>query len=209
MFQEKINTSLLYEPRLLFRKAAQRSLEARGYTVLEMGPGMLAEEVFVPAGDTQLIAIGLSSVGREIDNLLRVLHRLSALQAHIVVWLSEGDDLLVRLMHGLGVHSIRCETYLYEELSERGLSEPYLSSHWPERHANPLKGDKNRKLSISELNTLIDSSRGMSANEIASFRHTSYKTVFTHKRNALQRLNLENSAQWLDLLARIEQIRSF
>lgn len=48
----------------------------------------------------------------------------------------------------------------------------------------------------------------MSANEIASFRHISYKTVFTHKRNVALRMNIKTSLQWLELLVQIEKIHS-
>lgn len=204
----KIEKVMLYEPRSLFRNAARYCLEDQGCKVTEIYHGRLVEEAFASDNHNAVIAIGLTGAGEEIYSLLRVIHILSAQNQNLLVWLPERDNLLSYLVHGLDVHSLLCETRLEEELSQWVQCQTFTSLHFPSRINSVLKGGRRSKLSESELDMIIDFSRGLSANDIAHSRHSSYKTVFTHKRNAQQRLNFDSSVQWLDLLTRLQQLRS-
>lgn len=198
----------MYEPRLLFQHAARHSFETRRCPVALIHSGGLVEEVFAFDTDDGLFAAGLSGAGEELFSLLRMIHRLAAQKADLVVWLPEGSVLLAQLMHGLGVQTLLCESYLQEELPQRMANPNFSSPHLPQWRSPIGKGETKRRLSESELDTLIDCARGLDSRQIATLRHSSYKTVFTHKRNARIRLQLENATQWLDLLARLEQLHT-
>ncbi|MEP8889447.1 LuxR C-terminal-related transcriptional regulator [Enterobacter roggenkampii] len=200
---------ILYEPRLLFYHAARCSFESLGCKVTSITSSKLVEEFYKPYAEGVLFAIGVSGAGEDISSLLRAIYRLNMLNAKLVVWIPARDELLVRVMYGLGVQNLLCEAYIQEELPKRILNQNFSSQHLPRYYQPRGKGQCKTKLSCRELDILIDCSHGLNSYEIARSRHTSYKTVFTHKRNARNRLNLENSIQWLDLLTRLQQLRTF
>jgi len=61
----------------------------------------------------------------------------------------------------------------------------------------------------SELNVLLDFASGLQTHDIATRRHCNYKTVFTFKRNARLRLNIETKVKWMDFLAAVVQLSSY
>ncbi|MEP8888249.1 LuxR C-terminal-related transcriptional regulator [Enterobacter roggenkampii] len=199
---------ILYEPRPLFRCVAKSCIHSCNGVMAVIEPGALTEEAYTFNNKNAVLAAGLSGASEELYTLLRLIHHLSMLGREIIVWIAERDLSLAGLMYGLGVHTLLCEHYLEEELVQRIRSPCFRSAYLPSRPEERGRGVKNIRLSDTELNMLIDCARGLNAYEIASLRHVGYKTVFTHKRNIQLRLGLEKPARWLDLLNRLEQIRS-
>ncbi|MCI1897077.1 MAG: LuxR C-terminal-related transcriptional regulator [Enterobacter sp.] len=207
MPKNNFKRALLCESRLLYRSAARYSLEENAYSVLEISPHQLLEEACGYNGKDQLIVIGIGGVGSEIRTLLQAIYRLTFFTSNIIVSLPGDNGHLSVFMKGLGVSHIIPEDLLCETLSTYinvASVLPSRSELTDKSHYGLLAG----RISTCELNTLLDFSRGMSANEIASFRHISYKTVFTHKRNVALRMNIKTSLQWLELLVQIEKIHS-
>lgn len=204
--EKHTNSALLYEPRMLFGLAARQCIEAQGYTVIVIPPSEHGKELFARNTKNVLLLIGLAGAGQDLFSLLRIIHQMTALGSNVIVWLPEHDELLAQLLYGLGVRSLLCDVWLEEELPQRLTLPNYTSSHLPQWNAFRNRYPRS-KLSANELETLIDFCCGMNSQEIASLRRCSYKTVFTHKRNAQQRLMLKN-VEWLDLICRLADIRT-
>jgi len=202
--ENQTTTVVLFEPRVLFRNIARNHFEEKDYSIVCVSGGFITEEAYSIRSYKPLIAIGVYGVGEELSNTLRLIHYFSNQGYDVVVWVPEEDKLMLRLMFGLGVRHVLAEERLAEELSRLSLHQNGVTTQAPR-----LSGANNMKmLSTSELNVLLDSARGMSAKQIATSRHNSYKTIFAHIRNACQRLGLESRHQWLELLARIEKINT-
>ncbi|MEH3772783.1 hypothetical protein POW02_01885 [Enterobacter asburiae] len=208
MSQPKRTEIILYEPRPLFRNAAQNSIQVANASLRVIEPDALIEEVPSLNDQTSLFATGLSGAGEELYSLLRLIHHLIIVGKEIIVWVAKRDVLLTRLMYELGVQTLLCENYLEEELAQRIRSTSFRSQYLPSRPMKTNNMHKKNRLTHTELNILIDCARGLNAYEIASLRHMGYKTVFTHKQNIRLRLGLQKSASWLDLLNRLDQICS-
>lgn len=198
---------ILYEPRTLYRFTAQHALQGAGYNVKEVASNQLTEEMCYAVGSDIVIAIGIAGAGAEISTILHSIRELTLRKRQVVVWLPEENNSLFKLMQGLGVSHIFSEMGLYNELMGLPGTPMFIS---PLLTPPPMPAIPNSigKISRTELKHLLDFSRGMTAKEIANFRHVSYKTVFTHKKNITYHLNLNTSAEWLELLSRIELIRS-
>lgn len=195
-------TVVLSETRQLFRHVIKNHFEESGYTVECATGHFLTEMTCHPYKDIPLIVLGVAGSGWEVRNTLRLIHYFSTRGYEVAVWVPEDDRLILRLMLGLGAFHILAEERLTEELPKLSLNHSFLTPV-----AQHLPGKELIKtLSPSELDILLDASRGMKSKEIATLRHISYKTVSTHKRNACQRLGLENSAEWFELLASIDKI---
>lgn len=205
---QKIKNTILYEPRPLFHHAARHSIESHGCSLTCIHPGGLSEEVITLRTDNALFATGLSGAGDELFSLLRIIHSLAAENVELTVWIPAGDALLVQLMYGLGVQTLLCESYLQEELPQRIRNPAFSSPHLPQWCPPDGISQNKVRLTDRELDTLIDCARGLNPYEIASLRHASYKTIYVHRSNVRRRLNLGNSVQWLDLLARLTQFRT-
>ncbi|MCU6398758.1 LuxR C-terminal-related transcriptional regulator [Enterobacter quasiroggenkampii] len=191
---------LLYEPRYLLHNAASHLFEELGWNVFDIRADMFIEDCCSIADKTTLIALDINGAGKNIIPFLRAIHRLSSMNYKIIVWLPKKDSTFSILLNSLGVRHIFKESTLHEEIAT------FSARHFPP--GNDQEQPKQRKkLSNSELDILIDISKGMSVASIANVRHCSRKTVYSLKRNILTRLEITNH-EWIVMLSRILKIQS-
>lgn len=202
--ENKTRNVVLFEPRLLFRNIVKHHFDECGHSVVCASWHFLTEEVCHLYEDNPLIVIGISGSGTEFRNVLRLIHHLAMRHYEIAVWVPQDERLLIQLMLGLGICHVLAEEHLSDEL-------PKLSQH-PHVLTPTAQfiacARQIKRLSPSELNVLLDAARGMNVRQIAAFFHNSDKTIFSHKRNICQRLDLVNGSEWLELLAKIEQMHT-
>lgn len=191
---------MLYEPRYLLRNAASHLFEELGWDVFNIRADMFIEDCCSIADKTTLIALDINGAGKNIIPFLRVIHRFSSLNYQIIAWLPKKDNTLSILLNALGIRHIFNESILHEEIAIF-LDRHFLTGNYQE------KPKKSKKLSNSELDILIDISKGMSVASIANLRHCSIKTVYSIKRNILTRLEITNH-EWVVMLSRILKIQS-
>ncbi|MFL4368455.1 helix-turn-helix transcriptional regulator [Enterobacter asburiae] len=202
--ENKTRNVVLFEPRLLFRNIVKHHFDESGHSVVCASWHFLTEEGCHLYEDNPLIVIGIAGSGTEFRNAIRLIHHLVTRNYEIAVWVPQDERLIIQLMLGLGICHVLAEEHLSDEL-------PKLSQH---PHVLTPKAQfiacnrQIKRLSPTELNVLMDAARGMSMKQIATFRHNSYKTICSHKHNVCERLGLVNGAEWLELLAKIEQMNT-
>lgn len=185
---------LLYEPRLLLRNALLELLAKTRFQVIScLSQEQLTEEICIQTPQTKILLIGAGGMGDATGHVLRTLHHTRSLALYPVVYLSDEDLILKRMFMAVGAGCCLQE----EELDTALL--PLLDG--------PLtRKVEQEKLSLSELNVLLDYAAGLQTQEIASRRGCCYKTVFTFKRNARIRLHIESKPGWLNLMSRIAHL---
>lgn len=198
-------TVLIYEPRALYRNAVSMFFEQQGYRSRVLSPAGIEDTVATAGGSEQIVIAGVSGAGHEFFTVLRLIYRLTERNVRLAALLPENDVPLACLMHGMGVTSLLCDNLLHRELFSF-LSDPGFSSpHLPGKHP-VCRGELKRRLSLNDLNFLIECSGGSTVHDIALRRQISYKTVYASKRNIRLRLGLHKPDEWLALISRIEQL---
>ena len=188
---------ILYEPRALFRYGLCAQLQEQGYQVVPCHSlDQLTEEICVETEKGKVLLIGAAGLEEQLNKVLRTLHFSRGMEIKTIVYLPTENELLSRLFIASGANHCLAEDDLRHKLLP-------LMSHIS------IRNNRGKHFSISELNVLLDYSSGMQTHDIAHRRHCSYKTVFTFKRNARMRLDIETKAGWMDLLAAIVQLSSY
>lgn len=187
---------ILYEPRILLRKGLTARLQYEGHQVVSCtSTEQLTEEICLQTGLHRVLLVGVGGLGNTLFRILRTLHATHKLSLKTVVYLPQHDDLMARMFKGAGASHCLTE----DELENQLLS--LIPGPSPEYRRGVL-------LTPSELNVLIDYASGLQANEIATRRNCSYKTVSTIKLLVRNRLNIETKSRWVNLLTHIDQLTS-
>lgn len=93
--------------------------------------------------------------------------------------------------------------------ADRCFSEDELPGTLHKTIAMPVTAQcRKERLSSAELNVLLDYASGLQTREIAVRRNCSYKTVFTFKRNARIRLDIDTGSGWVKLMTHLAQLVS-
>lgn len=187
---------LLYEPRMLFRDGLIDLLTGAGFQVIPcLSLEQLTEEICVQSSTPRIVLTGVRGMGNTLDKLLRMIYHIHALGVATIAYLSDADSSIERLLLGIGVECCIHEAYLNFSLL-------------PRLRTREMTANAEQRLSLVEINVLLDYAAGMPTREIASRRGCNYKTVFTHKRNAAIALNMKSKKSWLKLMTRIAQLSS-
>lgn len=188
---------ILYEPRALFRNGLCAQLLEQGYQVVPcLSLVQLTEEICAETDSGKVLLIGAAGLEEQLNKVLRTLHFSRAITLKTIVYLPEENELLTRLFITSGAD----HCFVEDDLSHKLLP---LMSHIS------IRNHRGKHFSISELSVLLDYASGMQTHDIANRRQCSYKTVFTFKRNARLRLDIEKKAEWIDLLTAMVQLSSY
>lgn len=191
-----INRVILFEPRALVRSGVCSLLRNHHCEVVHCWSlEKLIETICNQGDDRQILLAGLGGIGNMIPSFIRILHFTRSMSLTSFVYLPVQDVLLTKMLMGVGVDLCTTEDRLESELNKL-FSKPSVAK----RHGDCL--------SPAELNVLLDYASGLQTKEIATRRTCNYKTVFTFKRNARIRLNIENSSGWINLMSQISLLTS-
>ena len=187
---------ILYEPRILLRRGLTARLQDEGHQVVACtSTEQLTEEICLQTGRHRVLLVGVGGLGNTLFRILRTLHLTHKLSLKTVVYLPQHNDLMARMFKGAGASHCLTEDELENQLFS------LIPGPSPEYRRGVL-------LTPSELNVLIDYASGLQANEIATRRNCSYKTVSTIKLLVRNRLNIETKSRWVNLLTHIDQLTS-
>lgn len=188
---------ILFEPRVLLRNGLCRQLQEQGHQVIPcFSLEQLTEEICNQSDSARVLLIGVAGLEALLCKILRTLHFTITLPLEAVVYIPQENELLARLFIAAGAHHCLTEDELGSRLSSV-LTTP------------STRRNRGKYFSSSELNVLLDYATGLQTHDIATRRHCNYKTVFTFKRNARLRLDIETKTEWMDLLAAMVQIFSY
>lgn len=188
---------ILYEPRVLLRYGLSLQLQELGHQVMAcLSPDRLTEEICNQSDTPKVLLVGAAGLEGQLGKILRTLHFTKTLSLKTVIYLPQKEELLTRLFIASGANYCLTEDELGSRL-------PLMINDVSSRY---LRG---KHFSLSELNVLLDYSTGLQTQEIASRRRCSYKTVFTFKRNARLRLDIDTKAGWMNLLSAMAQLSSY
>ncbi|MDK9362718.1 helix-turn-helix domain-containing protein [Lelliottia wanjuensis] len=188
---------ILYEPRVLIRHGLCLQLQELGHQVIAcLSPDQLTEEICNQSDAPKVLLVGAAGLEGVLGKILRTLHFTKTLSLKTVVYLPQKEELLTRLFIASGA------SYCLTE-DELGSRLPLMINDVS------LRTVRGKHFSLSELNVLLDYSSGLQTQEIATRRHCNYKTVFTFKRNARLRLDIDTKAGWMNLLSAMAQLSSY
>lgn len=188
---------ILYEPRVLLRNGLCTKLQEQGHQVTScFSLEQLTEDICIQVESPKVLLIGAAGLEGQLGKVLRTLHFTKSMSLKTVVYLPQKDELLAKLFVVAG--------------ASHCLAEDELGGHLPALIDDAsVQYRRGQHFSLSELNVLLDYAAGMQTHEIANRRNCSYKTVFTFKRNARLRLDIETKAGWMNLLAAMVQLSSY
>lgn len=196
----------LFEPRMLLRTVISSVLDQEYSTVQSSQTlAYLTESVCGDTVKNKTVLAGIAGAGAALPDLLRFIRNVKALKIKTVVWVPAGYPWMCKLLNALYVLTVLSEENLVDELLPAINSLP---------HVNPLlnrKGEqagRPRRITLTELDILLQFAAGMSSKEMADFRQCSYKTIFSWKHNICEALNIDTHAQWLEMLTEIVQLSS-
>lgn len=188
---------ILFEPRVLIRNGLCVQLQEKGHQVIPcFSLEQLTEEICNQSDSARVLLIGVAGLEALLSKILRTLHFTITLPLKTVVYLPYKNELLARLFLAAGANHCFTEDELGSRLSS------VLTN-------TPARCSRGTNFSSSELNVLLDYASGLQTHDIATRRHCNYKTVFTFKRNARLRLDIETKVEWMDLLSAMVQLSSY
>lgn len=194
---------IFYEPRLLQRYGVGELLTRHGYQALHCsGLEQFTKAICDSRVQCKTVLLGVGGLGRSLPQVLRTLQLMATLKIPVIAYLSQSEPLLARLFTGLGAKSVLLE----EDLESRLVDELQKPLSRKRRHGIMDQAPLSLSISVSELNVMLDFVAGLQTRQIAARQGCSYKTVFTHKRNACIHLNINSRSDWVDLLINLTKI---
>lgn len=194
---------IFYEPRLLQRYGVGALLTRQGYPVLYCSTlEQFTKAICSQDALSKTVLLGVGGLGRALPQALRTLQLVSTLKIPLFAYISQSEPLLTRLFTGLGAKLVLPEDELESRLPDE-LRKPLSRKR---RHGVMDKSPFSPRISVSELNVMLDFLAGLQTRQIAVRQGCSYKTVFTHKRNACLHLNINSRSDWVDLLINLNRI---
>ncbi|MCX5574506.1 LuxR C-terminal-related transcriptional regulator [Enterobacter sp. E-TC7] len=191
-----VNRVILFEPRALVQKGICLFLRDQQCEIVHCWSlEQLSAALYDRTDARKILLAGIGGLGKMLPGFIRTLHYPRAMLLTSFVYLSSRDALLTKMLLGAGADVCLDEAELESSLLAQ-LAAPVTAQRRDER------------LTASELNILLDYACGMQAREIAAHRKCSYKTVFTFKRNARLRLNIENGFGWRRLMLHLSLLIS-
>lgn len=196
----------LYEPRMLLRTIIGSAIDPK-YLNFQLAP-TLADLIRNVAEDTaknKIILAGIAGAGPALPELLRFIRNAKALKIKTLLWAPAGYPWVFRLLSALHTPKVLSEDDLVDELIP---ALNMLSRMNPLLNRNIGQGARARRITLTELDILLQFSAGLSSKEMANSRQCSYKTIFSWKHNICEALSIDTHAQWLEMLSEIVQLSS-
>lgn len=165
----------------------------------------LMENVCGDKANSKIILAGVAGAGPALPDLLRFIRSAKSLKIKTVLWVPAGYPWMFRVLRALHAVNVLSEENVADELI------PMLNAF---DCVNPLLSQKaepsarSRRITLTELEILLQFAAGMSSKEMADSRQCSYKTIFSWKHNICEALNIDTHAQWLEMLTEIVQLSS-
>jgi DNA-binding CsgD family transcriptional regulator len=196
----------LYEPRMLLRTVVTRLMEEH-HSAIQSFPVLphLTENVCSSTADNKILLVGLGGAGTAFTDLLRFIRSVKAFKVKTLVWIPSGNPWMHKLLSTIHAAEIIREEELTSELLPV-LDE--LSGLKSISYRNPDATKRQRRMTQTELEILLQFASGLSSRDMADSRQCSYKTIFSWKHNICEALNIETNAQWLEMLTEIVQLSS-
>jgi DNA-binding NarL/FixJ family response regulator len=190
-------TILLFEPRILIRTGLAAYLMDAGHPVVVcLSAEQLTEAICLQTERPRILLIGAGGLGESLFKIVRMLYFAQKLSLKSLVYLPRHDGLLTRLFISAG--ALQCLT---QDALESGILPLLQNAEVPHRRV--------QRFSPSELNVLISYASGLQTSEIAVRRNCNVKTVYAFKLKICSRLEIETKNNWLELITRLAQLKSF
>ncbi|MHA1057199.1 helix-turn-helix transcriptional regulator [Enterobacter mori] len=187
---------ILFEPRGLIRSGVCSFLQQNNVKVIPCSSvEHLTEELCALTDEQKYLLVGAGGLGNMLPGLVRLIHSSRKMPLTSMVYLPMNDTLLTKMLTAAGAR--RCLT---EDVLEGQLLK--------EIAAADAMQQRREYFSPAELNIVLDYAAGMQTRDIANRRKCSYKTVFTFKRNARIRMNIDTHAGWTLLMSHLSQLTS-
>ncbi len=196
----------VYEPRMLLRTAVTHLLGEEGTHVQSFQVlSHLKEQIYACTADNKILLAGLSGAGANIAELLQLIRQVKSLKVKTLVWVSAEYPWMFKILNAIYTVEILEEEALASRLQSalNGIKE---ASPQAIRQQDSIK--RERRITLTELDILLQFAAGLSSREMADIRHCNYKTIFSWKHNICEALNIETHAQWLEMLTEIVQLSS-
>jgi len=196
----------IYEPRMLLRSVISSTIDPK-YPNLQAMQTLtnLTKYVSEDTVKNKIVLAGVAGAGPALHDLLRFIRNAKALKIKTLIWAPVRHPWMLRLLSALHADKVLSEDDLAEELIP---ALNMLSCIKPLFNRNIAQGAHTRRITLTELEILLQFSVGLSAKEMASVRQCSYKTIFSWKHNICEALNIETHAQWLEMLSEMVQLSS-
>jgi DNA-binding CsgD family transcriptional regulator len=196
----------LYEPRMLLRTVVTH-LIADEHAVLNSSLNLvhLTENVQLSIASNKILLVGIAGAGSSVHDLLRLIRDIKSLKVKTLVWLPSGFPWMLKILYAVYAESIISEENLATALLP-ALRD--LAGRKPTMYRQYKAAASPRRITMTELDILLQFASGLSSREMAAYRQCSYKTIFSWKHNICAALNIENHAQWLEMLTEIVQLTS-
>lgn len=194
----------LYEPRMLLRAVVTQLVQEeyssfQAYQTLSQ----LTDDLSAKTSSNKLLLVGIAGAGGELTDLLRFIRNNKSLK--ILAWVPAEYPWLFKLLNSVYVGQVVCEENIATEL-QPALKE--LIGIKSVSTGNNGGAKRPRRITLTELEILLQFAAGLSSREMADYRQCSYKTIFSWKHNICEALNIETNAQWLEVLTEIVQLSS-
>ncbi|MDX6041532.1 helix-turn-helix transcriptional regulator [Scandinavium lactucae] len=198
----------LYEPRMLLRTVVTHLVTEENATLQAFQTlPHLTEHVRGSSADSRILLVGMGGAGGMASDLLRFIREVKAIKVKTLVWIPAQYPWMRKLLNTLYVAKIIDEDNLatalqpaLQELIGTGTRTVLKRPHAMAQHP--------RRITLTELDILLQFASGLSSREMADSRQCSYKTIFSWKHNICAALNINTYAQWLEMLAEIVQLTS-
>ena len=194
----------LYEPRMLLRTVVLNVIEKEQLVVQSHQLLLpLMETLSESTADNKIMLIGVGGAGESFFELLRMIRRMKALKVKTLVWLSPEYIWTAKLLTALHVSKVADESELDSRLSPL-LTETLTLAASSARQSKSVK--PGRRLTLTELDVLLQFASGLSSREMAELLGCNHKTIFSWKHNICEALELTSHGQWLEMLTELNQL---
>lgn len=165
----------------------------------------LMENVCEDTTKNRIILAGVAGAGPALPDLLRFIRNAKHLKIKTLLWVPTGYPWMFRLLSALHTAKVLQEENIVDELMPALNIVSRVNSSSNKNIGNSARI---RRITLTELDVLLQFAAGLSSKEMAGNRQCSYKTIFSWKHNICEALNIDNHAQWLEMLSEIVQLSS-
>ena len=196
----------LYEPRMLHRMAVTNVIEEQQHRVQSYQLlSSLIEHLNESTKDNKIALIGVGGSGESFFELLKVIRRMRALRVRVLAWVPIEYRWVSQLLAALHVSVVLHDDELAPAFSA-ALAKLLEANPAASRQSKPL--NPVRRLTLTELDILLQFASGFTSREMAEQRGCNHKTIFSWKHNICEALELTSHSEWLDMLTEMTQLSS-
>jgi len=196
----------VYELRMLLRTAVMDLIDGNNVSLQSHHQlQSLIQNIDQEKSNNKVVLIGIGGSGNALFDLLKCIRHLKALKVKTIVWTSPSSVWMKPLLTALRVDLVLCENTLNETL-QPALNN--LLSGKTTSYSSPHSFAPARRITMTELDILLQFASGLTSREMAERRGCNLKTIFSWKHNICEALALTTHAQWLEMLAELAQLSS-